>query len=88
MFKNMWEYFDGIEKLIIFFALLFVFGAGYAIFADAEQWSDFAAKHDCKVISHIKGNVIPTFSMDGKILLTSTPSKTGYLCNDGVTYYR
>jgi hypothetical protein len=59
---------------------------------EAEQWKAFAAAHECKVVGRMSGDVLTGFggSAGGQAVVTTstTPSKTGYLCNDGVTYWR
>ena len=61
-------------------------------FEDGKQWEAFKAEHYCKVVAHIKGDVFNTFGTDARGNMTvgigSTPDKTVWLCDDGVTYYR
>lgn len=52
-------------------------------FKDASEWERFRVAHKCKVISHISGT---TAYSSGDFI--HVPGKTGYLCDDGVTYYR
>lgn len=62
-----------------------------AVEAD-NDWQAFKATHNCKAVAHISGSVMPTygFSSSGKLVsgVTTTPAKTGWLCDDGITYYR
>ena len=64
------------------------------ILIDQEQrdWEQFNKEHACKVVSQVDGSTFNTYGVDSKggmtVGVASTPSKTGYLCNDGVTYYR
>jgi small neutral amino acid transporter SnatA (MarC family) len=75
-------------------ALLVIFV--WATMAEAEEWQRFAAVHECRVIGRVNGHTDTGigFGMTGSgqmgtvITTVSTPSKTGYLCNDGVTYWR
>ncbi len=57
-----------------------------------ERWQAFKIEHACKPVARISGSVFNTLSVDGKgavaIGIGSTPDKTGWLCDDGVTYYR
>lgn len=59
---------------------------------ERSQWEAFSASHSCKIVSKTTGNTLlsPVFSGKGGVGLATTyvPGKTGYLCNDGVTYYR
>lgn len=60
---------------------------GLAIRADRE-WDRFSKAHDCKVVGKISGSTFNTIDAKGNVGIGSTPSKTGYLCNDGITYWR
>lgn len=57
-----------------------------------KRWAKFAAEHDCKVVGKMKGDLLVSITIDSKgqmgIAATAAPDKTGYLCNDGVTYWR
>ena len=66
---------------------------GVAIFAaahDADKWQKFAAEHHCRVTQKMDGTltVAPVIGGNGGVVLNSTPGKTAYLCDDGVTYWR
>lgn len=64
----------------------------YACIAEAQEWEEFKNHHHCKVVSRIKGDVFNTVGADAKgnmvVGVGSTPDKTGWLCDDGITYYR
>jgi hypothetical protein len=47
----------------------------FTLITDAKRWVEFAEAHDCKIVAHISR-------------IGSVSSKTGYACNDGITYYR
>jgi hypothetical protein len=59
---------------------------------EGKKWEAFKVTHNCKAVAHISGSVMPTYgiSSSGKLVsgVTTTPSKTGWLCDDGITYYR
>lgn len=78
--------------LIALLVTAIVGGLGHLIAESEREWSQFATEHKCKVVSKISGSVFNTFSVDSKgqpvVGVGSTPDKTGYLCDDGVTYYR
>lgn len=67
-------------------------GAIYGSMKEQERWEQFAATHDCKVIGHKKSQAImgTGISSSGNVVTTTQtiPAQTGYLCNDGVTYWR
>jgi hypothetical protein len=60
------------------------------------QWRDFKADHDCKKVAHVRGgvNVVTGVGVTpgGRVgLITGAEiedDKTGWLCNDGVIYWR
>lgn len=62
----------------------------HAAHVEQRQWNAFAAEHACKVVGRVTGDVLvsPVISQNGGIAVTTTPDKVGFLCNDGVTYWR
>jgi len=78
------------------FAILFVpFGVYQIVKLTAEeqkQWDNFAVTHDCKKIGQTSASsgVVVGMALNGQMGmgLTSEAGKTGWLCNDGVTYWR
>jgi len=59
---------------------------------DQREWDRFATAHHCKVVGHMDGSVAPSFgvSASGNATVGTVviPDKTGYACDDGVTYWR
>ena len=63
---------------------------------EEKQWKQFAADHDCVKVGETKGSVstgfgyaMTTNGQMGTVVTTITESgKTGWRCNDGVTYWR
>lgn len=68
------------------FAWLFIVAAA----ADEAKWAKFSAARHCKVVGRMSGSamVSPVISEKGGVAITLTPDKTGWLCDDGVTYWR
>lgn len=84
-----------LEKLAWGLLVLAVLGIPLAMVAgrkEKQEWEAFKFAHDCKITSRIDGAVMPTVAIDtsGKAIygMTTTPSKTGWTCDDGVTYYK
>lgn len=83
---------SGLILLVIALIVLMV----WAAIEDAGNWAEFSQEHDCKKVSHVTGDTSIGYgygvTTSGKVgmgtIVTSTPSKTGWLCDDGVTYYR
>jgi hypothetical protein len=64
----------------------------YAEIQDNREWEAFRTAHKCKVVAHVSSSSTTAvgFSSSGNMTVTPIhiPSKTGWLCDDGVTYYR
>lgn len=62
------------------------------IIEDNRAWEQFALENNCKVVSHTEGETFTTFgvSKSGNTVVSTgfTEAKEGWLCDDGVTYYR
>lgn len=73
-----------------FFALLALLGC--LAVEDAKQWQEFVRAHDCKKVGEISGSTSTGYGITATgqagMVSTYTPGKTGYSCNDGVTYWR
>ena len=63
-----------------------------ATYYEHQQWSDFAKEHHCKLTQVANGEVNTGFGMttNGNLatVITTSPRKKAYLCNDGITYWR
>ncbi len=88
-------YFDG-DYLVIWLLIAAMVGLMVlmvaAADADAKSWNAFKAAHDCKVVAKISGEVFNTIGVgaNGQVAVGvgTTADKTGWACNDGITYYR
>lgn len=58
-----------------------------AVRAD-QAWDKFSVEHACKVVGKMSGDTFNTIDARGNVGIGSTSPKTGYLCDDGVTYWR
>lgn len=56
------------------------------------KWREFMIDHECKKVGEISPSTSTGFgvSSNGSVSFVpiSNPGKTGYACNDGVTYWR
>lgn len=63
-----------------------------AAIADDLKWEEFKSARHCKVVGKMRGDLVTGMGVtgDGKTAITvgSTPDKTGWLCDDGITYWR
>lgn len=61
-----------------------------------RQWDQFKSEHQCKIVSKVSGSlstaVGPMAGSNGQMGIAVMPviddDKTGYLCDDGITYWR
>jgi len=86
-------------RLLLALIILMVSLIPLLIWAEIEedrQWEIFSAAHECKVVGRMSGSmqsgagfgVAANGQVGTVITTTSIPSKIGWLCNDGVTYWR
>lgn len=65
---------------IVFAVVLALFALNtvsiYTSMVEQRRWDAFSVAHECKVVGRMNSSS------------SKTPEKTGYACNDGVTYWR
>jgi len=84
-----------IGGLVLVLVALLVF-AVWASVKEEERWQEFAREHNCVEIGEMEGDVGvgvgPALGGGNNsgiaIVVTSTPGKVGYKCDDGKTYWR
>jgi hypothetical protein len=93
MLRDLWD--DGwVGRSILFGTPVILVLMAVGIIADAKQWDAFRKAHDCRIVGKMRGDVVTTVAPiiggnGGVAIGTSvTPDKTGWACNDGVTYWR
>lgn len=63
-----------------------------AKYYEHKQWSDFAKEHHCKLTQVANGEVNTGFGIttNGNLatVVTTSPRRKAYLCDDGITYWR
>jgi hypothetical protein len=80
---------------ILLVAAIFSF-AFYMMIAEANEWREFAIKHNCKIVEQMKGSTStgfgPTVSTSGDVgmsmMVISNSGKVCYQCDDGKRYWR
>jgi hypothetical protein len=82
----------------LFVAAMCACGITFVVFVVREagkeqaEWEVFRAEHSCRVVAKIPGEVLTGVGISASgstvVTTTSTASRTGWLCDDGVTYYR
>lgn len=77
---------------IVIIVLVIVGVVAYASYKDQQRWDMFSKTHHCRLVSHSEGSSALTtgIASSGHVVIGSTyiDGKNGYLCDDGVTYYR
>ena len=79
-----WWWDDHIEKFLVGFIVLLFAVFVWLAALEHQQWEEFAVQHKCRVVGRTEGRWI--VGSDGKSYYES--GQTGYLCDDGVTYWR
>ena len=73
--------------IVLFLAI--AVGCYIAIATEQRAWEDFLVAHQCRVVSKSKDSTTIGIGTNGTtIIVTPVPGVTGYLCDDGITYYR
>jgi hypothetical protein len=85
--------FEAAVGLAIFSTLAALIGVAiYIEIKEEKEWQQFKVAHKCRVVAKISGDTFNTLSMDSKgnpvVGIATTPDKTGWACDDGITYYR
>lgn len=95
---DMWD--DGWAGRILLILMLFIIAlipiAIYGSIKEAEQWEAFRVEHNCKIVGKERGHtstgIAPIVGRSGNggvgIVITTEPDKTGWACDDGITYWR
>jgi|SRR5262245_2228907 len=98
------ERFDFIEDFLMPAFMFFLVVAGIAAVVlgitagirEEARWNAYKSDHNCRIVQQVSGStgvgVTVTTSPNGGIGVAPTtisvPGKTGWLCDDGVTYWR
>lgn len=89
-----WEDWIGPALAVAYVALIVL--VVWAAIEDGKKWDAFKAEHNCKVVQHVRSDVVVGTGVGvmpngqvGMVTTTSTtPDKTAWACDDGVTYWR
>lgn len=94
MIRDLWE--DGlVGKLMVMLCLVVACAIHLAVWGAVESersWSQYKVTHECHIVGRMSGDVIttigPTTGGGVSVGIGMTPDKTGWQCNDGITYWR
>ncbi|MGD9381107.1 MAG: hypothetical protein PVI03_01555 [Candidatus Thorarchaeota archaeon] len=91
--SNQKGYIDSIIPPVMI--VLIVVGLSLVIYAsilEKKEWEVFKVEHECEIVSREKATTGTGVGMMANgnvgVITTTTPSKTGWLCNDGIIYIR
>lgn len=67
-----------------------------AMYYEHKEWQAFKVEHHCKIVAKTRGDthvgvgygMTANGSMGAVTTVSSTSPKTGWLCDDGITYWR
>lgn len=72
--------------------LLVTIASVIGVVVEQRRWEQFKTDHNCKLVGVVESDAMPGYGLtsDGKIAFTisQTPKKEGWLCDDGITYWR
>lgn len=97
MIINLWQ--CGIGRAVLIAALIlisFIPLSIYATIEESKRWQSFKVANNCKIVAREKGHtstgigfgMMINGQMGTVVTTSSTPSKTGWICDDGITYWR
>lgn len=79
---------DDIPVIPIALIILLLVVVGVVTYKEAQHWEQFKVEHNCKIVGQSQGEISTGIGTDGKVTTIVGQDKTGYLCDDGVTYWR
>lgn len=91
------KYGSVLAAILLTLVLLLLTGWGiYGLYLlasqEAREWETFRVAHACKIVAHVDGDSFNTMGItsSGKMAVGfgSTSAKDGWLCNDGITYFK
>lgn len=76
--------------------ILFFFSVGYGLYyldsIESAKWEIFKKENNCQEISHKAAQTVNTFAVNANgnpiVGISTIPEQTGYICNNGITYYK
>jgi hypothetical protein len=81
----------GMAIVVLIFSAVIVVAISLAV-DENREWESFKTQHKCKIVSQLHGDVFNTVGVSSKgnvvVGIGSTPDKTGWLCDDGITYFK
>lgn len=94
MIKEIWH--DGLfGKAVLILLTLIIISIPWSIYSsivESIRWNEFKEIHNCKTVGHIdsKTNFGVGITGGGQMatVITDDPAMNGYLCDDGVTYWK
>lgn len=83
-----WLVMAGLIALLVALVIVIVVASAH----EAQRWEAFKLAHSCKIVARMNGELVTGVgsSSGGGTVVTigSTSDQLGWLCDDGVTYWR
>lgn len=78
------------EGLLVVIIVAIIGLCAWAAIHDTNEWKQFSIAHHCRVVGQMDGStaVGPSIGGKGGVSVVYVPGKTGWLCDDGITYWR
>ena len=78
------------QNLLLVTLVLFI--GFFLVFSDNANWETFKVAKNCKLVAEVKGEIFNTVGVSGigKVVtgVRISSDKEGWVCNDGIIYYR
>ena len=96
LLKEIWTNDTWLGRWLLIVSLLTLTLTLAVLHQDVKEWEEFSKAHSCKIVGRTSGDsqvaVGPGITRSGTvgvvIVTTYTSDKTGWLCDDGITYWR
>lgn len=79
---------DFVEKTIAALMVMLIGIVVWLCVTESAEWNRFKVAQHCRVVGKTSGSTGFGVGSNGKTVTTYMPGKTGWFCDDGVTYWR
>ena len=76
------------ERALILVAIVLIGLSVVLAVEDSKAWNKFKVDHHCKVVAQVSPSNGIGVSSSGNLVTTYESGKQGWLCDDGITYFR
>lgn len=79
---------ENLGKIFCITAVLIILVVIFLIIKGDREWQRFKVEHKCKIVSKEDSTIGTGIGSNGQVITTVESGKTGWLCDDGITYYK